>query len=42
VRKVNNSYYCGRKLGTDKIPGSDGQCGPNNGPSCASCKRLLN
>jgi hypothetical protein len=30
--------YCGRRLGRDLIPGSDGQCGPNNGPQCADCK----
>jgi len=32
-------YYCGRDLGTTQIPGSDGHCGPNNGPQCASCRR---
>lgn len=32
-------YYCGRNLGKDAIPGSDGQCGPSNGPQCPSCKR---
>ena len=25
-------YYCGRYLGVAAIPGSDGRCGPNNGP----------
>lgn len=34
----HNVLYCGRKLGVDKIPGSDGQCGPNNGPQCQACK----
>lgn len=29
--------YCGRILGVRAIPGSDGQCGPNNGPRCADC-----
>ncbi len=33
-------HYCGRHLGREAIPGSDGQCGPDNGPQCASCKRL--
>lgn len=33
-----NKYYCGRILGKDKIPGSDGQCGPGNGPQCVACK----
>lgn len=27
-----NVLYCARKLGVDVIPGSDGQCGPKNGP----------
>merc|ERR1712187_225193 len=29
-------YYCGRRLGVAAIPNSDGCCGPNNGPQCAS------
>ena len=33
-----DTKYCGRLLGKDAIPGSDGQCGPNNGPQCADCK----
>jgi hypothetical protein len=32
--------YCGRDLGRSAIPGSDGQCGPSNGPQCADCKAL--
>eukprot|EP00980_Cylindrotheca_fusiformis_P018185 scaffold5887_cov122-Cylindrotheca_fusiformis.AAC.14 len=32
--------YCGRRLGREAIPGSDGQCGPANGPNCKSCNRL--
>ena len=32
------TLYCGRRLGQDAIPGSDGRCGPNNGPQCASCR----
>ena len=31
-------YYCSRTLGREAIPGSDGQCGPNNGPRCPDCK----
>ncbi len=27
-----NTLYCGRNLGMNAIPGSDGRCGPNNGP----------
>lgn len=33
-------FYCGRHLGRDAIPGSDGQCGPSGGPQCNSCKRF--
>ena len=36
-RGDEGKYYCGRRLGRDRIPGSDGQCGPNNGPQCSSC-----
>jgi len=32
--------YCGRRLGTAAIPGSDGQCGPDNGPQCRDCVPL--
>jgi hypothetical protein len=33
-----DTYYCSRWLGPAAIPGSDGQCGPDNGPQCADCK----
>ena len=33
--------YCGRWLGTKAIPLSDGQCGPDAGPQCSSCKVRL-
>ncbi len=33
-----NFYYCSRILGREAIPGSDGQCGPSNGPQCKDCK----
>jgi hypothetical protein len=33
-------YYCGRELGCIAIPGSDGRCGPNDGPQCQSCVRF--
>ena len=29
-----SNYYCGRFLGREAIPRSDGRCGPNNGPQC--------
>lgn len=40
VRKGKDSslFYCSRWLGKEKIPGSDGQCGPNDGPQCEDCK----
>jgi hypothetical protein len=31
------TYYCGQRR---SIPGSDGCCGPNNGPQCTSCKNF--
>ncbi len=34
-----NAYYCGRRLGTAAIPGSDGMCGPT-GTQCQSCVRF--
>ena len=34
-----DKFYCGRYLGVDKIPDSDGNCGPGNGPQCESCQR---
>lgn len=33
-------YYCGRFLGKERIPGSDGRCGWHTGPQCPSCQRL--
>ena len=30
-RSSSHLYYCGRRLGRDAIPDSDGQCGPHNG-----------
>ena len=33
------TLYCGRILGHHAIPGSDGRCGPDNGPQCGSCAR---
>lgn len=35
-----NLFYCGRRLGGEAIPDSDGRCGPTNGPQCKSCQRL--
>eukprot|EP00403_Amphidinium_massartii_P003350 CAMPEP_0178382990 /NCGR_PEP_ID=MMETSP0689_2-20121128/6774_1 /TAXON_ID=160604 /ORGANISM="Amphidinium massartii, Strain CS-259" /LENGTH=318 /DNA_ID=CAMNT_0020003203 /DNA_START=89 /DNA_END=1045 /DNA_ORIENTATION=- len=36
----SHRYYCGRELGKEELPGSDGRCGPNNGPQCPSCHRF--
>jgi hypothetical protein len=36
--KYSNTFYCSRVLGFDIIIGSDGQCGPGNGPQCPDCK----
>ena len=33
--------YCGRIVGIENLPGSDGQCGPHNGPSCIDCLRRM-
>ena len=31
--------YCGRHVG--KVQGSDGKCGPTNGPQCKDCKPFI-
>ena len=36
----SKTLYCGRYLGKHLIPGSDGRCGPNNGPQCRDCKQV--
>jgi len=33
-------FYCGRNFGM-REPGHDGYCGPDNGPPCPECSRLL-
>ena len=33
-----SNYYCGREVGEDALPNSDGRCGPNNGPQCPDCQ----
>ena len=35
-----DKYYCGQDVGESNLPGSDGHCGPNNGPQCQSCLRF--
>ena len=37
MKGTTGKYYCGRRLGVSAIPGSDGQCGPNDGPQCKGC-----
>lgn len=39
-KRHRGNYYCGRQLGTEVIPNSDGRCGPIGGPSCPSCWRF--
>jgi len=34
-------FYCNRRLGTNVIPGSDGNCGPNDGPQCPDCAEFI-
>jgi len=34
------TYYCGRRLGVERIPNSDGCCGPDEGPQCDACYRV--
>ena len=36
-RGFKHMYYCGNFVGMDQLPGSDGHCGPDDGPQCASC-----
>ena len=33
----SDTYYCSQVLGQVKIPRSDGQCGPFEGPQCPDC-----
>lgn len=35
-----NLYYCAKEFGRVAIPGSDGFCGPDDGPQCTSCARF--
>ena len=35
-----DTYYCNRAVGPEALPGSNGRCGPENGPQCLSCGRL--
>ena len=35
------TLYCGHRLGRQAIPGSDGQCGPQDGSQCADCSCTL-
>jgi hypothetical protein len=41
VTGCQGTFYCGKHKGQGAIPGSDGRCGPNDGPACQSCSRLL-
>jgi len=35
----NGMFYCGRRVLVG-VPGCDGYCGPNDGPSCDACRKL--
>eukprot|EP00906_Rhabdomonas_costata_P001501 RCo002497 len=37
-RGTTGLFYCGKHIGRDRLPGSDGFCGPNNGPHCEDCR----
>ena len=39
-RKSRKKQYCNRFLGVELIPGSDGRCGPDDGPCCKDCNNL--
>ena len=38
--RYTNLFYCNRLLGRAPLPGSDGRCGPDDGPQCRSCLRF--
>lgn len=38
-RGITGLWYCGRNFGVQS-PGSDGCCGPTNGPNCPACRVL--
>ena len=41
LHNFKNTFYCGRVMGIANMGGEgDNQCGPFNGPQCASCKRF--
>eukprot|EP00928_Gymnodinium_smaydae_P043808 TRINITY_DN29288_c0_g1_i1.p1 TRINITY_DN29288_c0_g1~~TRINITY_DN29288_c0_g1_i1.p1 ORF type:complete len:481 (+),score=46.50 TRINITY_DN29288_c0_g1_i1:56-1498(+) len=37
-RDETSKFYCGRLC--SNLSGSNGRCGPNNGPQCAACERF--
>jgi hypothetical protein len=37
---VTGLHYCGAHVGRAALPGSDGRCGPRDGPACHSCVRF--
>jgi Mind bomb SH3 repeat domain len=36
-QSCSHLYYCGRKVGEEYLLGSNGHCGPENGPQCKEC-----
>ena len=37
-RGTTGLFYCGKYIGADRLPHSDGYCGPTNGPQCEDCR----
>lgn len=37
LRSAGHIFYCRKWVGVENLPGSDGQCGPTNGPHCKEC-----
>lgn len=42
LKTQGHVFYCGMHVGVHALPGSDGQCGPTNGPHCAACTKRQN
>jgi hypothetical protein len=40
INEHGHLLYCGEWVGVQNLPGSDGQCGPLNGPQCEECTNM--
>jgi hypothetical protein len=40
INEHGHLLYCGKWVGVQNLPGSDGQCGPLNGPQCEECNNM--